>query len=90
MDTRVVKIPARYTISVILSGPPDKIVTVEGRIAKMIVWLLQHRARIERIGTGQFIFNLGLTHFEPEIREHFPRMAAPRENPDESSEGLPA
>jgi hypothetical protein len=83
-DVRIVTIPERYALTVVLSGPPAKAIVLEGRVAKIVAWLVQHRARIERVGVGALIFNLGLTSFTPELHEHFPRQAAsPEEIPDE-------
>lgn len=82
MAEQIVRIPLKYEVTVILPGHPPRAIRVEGRTGKMIAWLVQHRARIERIGTGSFTFHMGLTHFEPAINEHFPRQAAEPENPD--------
>ena len=79
---RPVQIPEHYTLTVLLPGPPTKALVVEGRVAKVIAWLLQHRARVERVGAGSLVFNMSLNSFSPEIHEHFPRQLASPESPD--------
>lgn len=78
---RLVHVPERYTVAVLLPGAPKPIL-IEGRTGMLIGWLVQHRARIERVGVGSLVLNLGLGSFTPEIHEHFPRQAAIREDPD--------
>lgn len=78
---RAVSVPKRYTVAVLLPGARTPLV-IEGRTGRLIGWIVQHRARIERTGVGSLLFNLGLGSFTPEIREHFPRQEAIREDPD--------
>jgi hypothetical protein len=79
---RVVQIPERYSLTVLLPGPPPKAMVLEGRVAKFVAWLVQHRARLERAGVGALVFNFSLNSFTPELHEHFPRQLATPENPD--------
>ncbi len=83
-DVRTVAIPERFSVTVVLSVGRTKshAVVVEGRVGKLIAWLVMHRARIERVGRGALVFNLGLGSFTPELREHFPAQVALPEDPE--------
>src|SRR5438270_13930651 len=84
---RVVHIPERYTLTVVMPGPPPRAVAIEGRVAKLIAWLISHRGRVEGIGLGALVFNMGLDTFQPEIKESFPRQNATPDDPDSADTG---
>jgi hypothetical protein len=84
---QAVTIPERYTITVILPlGASVRAFTIEGRTAKIIAWLVQHRARVERMGVGNLAFHCGLKDFTPTLDEQFPRQPATPEMPREDTQ----
>ncbi len=74
---RLVDQPEPYAVVVLMpkDGPGQDAVTqtVNGRVAKLIAWLLDHRHQIETM-RGALAFNLGPSSFQAEIRETFPHQ----------------
>lgn len=74
--------PEPFAVVVVVPGanPGDRPVTqtLNGRVAKMIAFLLDKRFRIEVLHTGRLAFNLGPHSFKPELNETFPQEATAR------------
>jgi hypothetical protein len=68
-------LPDPYAIVVMLPGTPPgtppTTTALNGRLARMIAWLLDHHNQIEGI-RGSVVFNFGEHGFQAEMRETFP------------------
>jgi len=75
--SRLSDLPEPYAVVVILpnDGPANinstHAVTVNGRIAKLIAWMLDHRPQIEGMRTGHVLFDFGPTSYQAEVKERF-------------------
>lgn len=88
--TRVIRIPESYTLTVVLPVRPGRApqqVVIEGRVAKMIDWLVQHRKLVEELGVGRLVFDLGLNRFTPSVQQGFPSVPATPEEVPQSLTG---
>jgi hypothetical protein len=90
---RLSDLPDPYAIVVILPGTsstPASTSTVNGRIARMIAWLLDHGSQISAI-RGSVVFNFGDRGFQAELRETFPyQNVSPSVARDLPQSSLPA
>jgi hypothetical protein len=72
---RLSDLPEPYAVVVILpnGGHPSATttITVNGRIAKLIAWMLDHRPQIEGMRTGHVLFDFGPTSYQAEVKERF-------------------
>lgn len=69
-----VQVPESFPVTVRL--PDGTTVDVDGRVGKMIEWLLLERVSIETLTAGGVTFNVGPTSFQPELRIVHARVAA--------------
>ena len=74
---RLSDLPEPYAVVVILpNGGPATMgsthtVTVNGRVAKLIAWMLDHRPQIEGMRTGHVLFDFGPSSYQAEVKERF-------------------
>jgi hypothetical protein len=74
---RLSDLPEPYAVVVILpNGGPASMsttttVTVNGRIAKLIAWMIDHRPQIEGMRTGHVLFDFGPNTYQAEVKERF-------------------
>ncbi len=77
MSPRLSDMPEPYAVVVILptgaaaSAQTTRTVTVNGRIAKLIAWMLDHRPQIENMRTGHVLFDFGPNSYQAEVKERF-------------------
>lgn len=81
MSQRAADPPKPIIVQVLLPGRFTRPIVLDGRVARLIAWLVQRRQRIEQLPTGSIVFNLGPKMLRPELHEVFPPEPAVPESP---------